>query len=1014
MAKKIDLSGFDEETSNNLDLSGFDEEVLEPTSKLESAARGAAQGLTFDLADELIGAGKAAYDIATDEPKLDDFKALYSKYRDIEREKFKKAREENPATYMASDIGAGIIPALFTGGATAAASIGKGAVKEGLKQAVKTGAKYGALTGLGVSEADIMKGELGQAAKDIAIGAGTGAAAGIAIPAAGKAIGATGKSLAKGAKELAEKFPTITKPFQFAAKYGMTRASKRQEILQKDVESLLDSFKDRFTKLGLDKKTAQEKASELQKTYDMTGDLQKVADRIREDAKMLPTSGKESAEKLAIEVESLFKTEQKLVKEMEDELKKEINKKLEKSTNKDIASQKKAEGKAVLEAEKKGLELEQINNVNKKYEDIAELPYETVGGRVKGGEAKFRQKMIDPETGEEVSEFFTKPYLEDVTPFKPSNVRIGKTDDQIIGEYMNEATGEVFRKYKQLPKQDVDFSKMTLEDILNWVRVTQDKAYNESGANAEMYKELWKIGRNALPEMVEGLPQNKQEFSKMYEILELLGIDKEVIQKGSKQYSSTDLTNLMKKLPSKMETEKSFIERNFLKKDDSILKKLSDIELTTDVNRIMEGSTSATGEFTRAGLAQRGTGLVSEIAGAVYGKVGKPVVNVAGKTIKGLHNMSDAALSSVQKKLQEKGLDSMSGQLQRAIEAEGPLRNALLWSMSQQPAIRKMMEDSDENLEEDFASTMGNTESPFNPPKNPTDEASSSSFPNIKTSEDDGSEENEINREPSGKEDDYDSYTEGGDLIKTSVKNANKFIKNNDKNLDELSKSIIKSEGYIPNVYKDSLKNDTIGIGHLITKEEASSGKIYGQDYTDGLDEKEALIVLQKDLQNKINEARTLTKNKGVDFDNLSNQQQMAIIEAVYQLGGGSFSKFPKLWEAMKSGDYKKAASEAQNSRWFKQTPERVNKFVDRISREDGGLVPDLKSIKSNLDRIMKMKSSGMETPEYEIEKAFDGINQMDISEEDKLDLQNEVVQIESFSDVERIKSLLDKIGRKS
>jgi hypothetical protein len=619
---------------------GFDEsewEDAEETSQLESAARGAAQGLTFDFADELLGAVEAGVDIAKSDNELKDFAELYRKYRDIEREKFAKAKEDNPITYGASDIGAGIIPALFTGGASAAASVGKTGLKQAMKQAMKTGAKYGAATGLGMSEADLTKGDIEGAVKDTARGAVIGAGTGVAIPAAGKALGRVASKTKEGMLNLAEKVPTLTKPFQFAAKYGITSKNKRSAILQKNVEDLLGSLSDRFEKLGLDQDVAVKKAAELKKTYNITNSLQEVADSIRKQAKDLTPDDRKAANKIAEEVEGLFKTEQKLVEELQEELIKDIRKKSQKSMNKQAAATRKAEGKAVMEAEQKGLELEQIADINKKYEDVAELPFDTVGGELKGGKATFRDRYIDPETGEEVSDFFQKKYLEDTTPFKPSPIQIGKADDQLVGQYMNEATGEVFRKYKQLPDEGTDFTKMTLEQLSNWVETVQKKAFEESGPKSDMYKELWKIGRNMLPEIIPDLAKNKKDFSVMYDIINSLGIDPKVLQKKGK-LPQEELIKLSKGLSRKMGMEKDFLQRNLLDESDAISKGLDEIDLTTGVNKILEGSTGVTGEFTKAGLAQKTVGIASEVAGATYGKTLKPIVGAAKKGVLSVNN----------------------------------------------------------------------------------------------------------------------------------------------------------------------------------------------------------------------------------------------------------------------------------------------------------------------------------------------------------------------------------------
>lgn len=53
------------------------------------------------------------------------------------------------------------------------------------------------------------------------------------------------------------------------------------------------------------------------------------------------------------------------------------------------------------------------------------------------------------------------------------------------------------------------------------------------------------------------------------------------------------------------------------------------------------------------------------------------------------------------------------------------------------------------------------------------------------------------------------------------------------------------------------------------------------------------------------------------------------LTESVFQIGYVGLSKFKKMIEALKQGDYKLAAIEMMDSKWFRQTPNRVQKHID-------------------------------------------------------------------------------------
>lgn len=133
-------------------------------SDLDSFGRGAAQGATFGFADEIAGGGEALWDVLTTDQKLEAMRSLYEKHRNESRENFKKAKDANPWSYGAGEVGGAIASGLALPGG-AAGSIGRMAA---------TGAALGGLSGLGASEAT----GVGGLAKDTLVGAGLGGALG--------------------------------------------------------------------------------------------------------------------------------------------------------------------------------------------------------------------------------------------------------------------------------------------------------------------------------------------------------------------------------------------------------------------------------------------------------------------------------------------------------------------------------------------------------------------------------------------------------------------------------------------------------------------------------------------------------------------------------------------------------------------------------------------------------------------------------------------------------------------
>jgi len=171
------------------------QEIPQDPTMLDSLGRGLAQGFSGGFQDELGGAiaglGRVAgfkdlehgiengFERADGGASIDfdKIKDAYTNARDIERSRNNVAAAENPKTYMAGNIGGGVLqsvamPSLSAAGdAGLAANIGKGALQ-------------GGVAGAGYSDADSAEG----LARDTAIGAGLGGGAGAASYGAGRVL----------------------------------------------------------------------------------------------------------------------------------------------------------------------------------------------------------------------------------------------------------------------------------------------------------------------------------------------------------------------------------------------------------------------------------------------------------------------------------------------------------------------------------------------------------------------------------------------------------------------------------------------------------------------------------------------------------------------------------------------------------------------------------------------------------------------------------------------------------
>ena len=177
----------------------------EDTSKLESLLRGVQQGVTFGFGDEINAGLESAFTDKT-----------YDQAREESRANFEKASSDNPLTTLLGNLAGGI--AVPIPGA-AGASLGRMAL---------IGAGGGALAGLGASEADLTKGEIGQAGEDILEGAAIGGALGVGVGALSKGVGAASRAWkdTDSAKSLGKMFQYARADKDFNTAANLEKTSK--------------------------------------------------------------------------------------------------------------------------------------------------------------------------------------------------------------------------------------------------------------------------------------------------------------------------------------------------------------------------------------------------------------------------------------------------------------------------------------------------------------------------------------------------------------------------------------------------------------------------------------------------------------------------------------------------------------------------------------------------------------------------------------------------------------------
>jgi hypothetical protein len=161
-------------------------------SLLESILRGTAQAGAYEYADEATAAAEAALGKLGIVPEKS-----YEQAKKESREAYRQAQEANPAAYLAGGVIGSVLPALLTGGTSAAGSAASLAAKElpllaKVGKGAISGVLQGGIMGYGASDAE----NVTDAISDVGTGAALGGAIGGSLPVVGAGLMAAKEAVA--------------------------------------------------------------------------------------------------------------------------------------------------------------------------------------------------------------------------------------------------------------------------------------------------------------------------------------------------------------------------------------------------------------------------------------------------------------------------------------------------------------------------------------------------------------------------------------------------------------------------------------------------------------------------------------------------------------------------------------------------------------------------------------------------------------------------------------------------
>lgn len=129
-------------------------------------------------------------------------------------------------------------------------------------------------------------------------------------------------------------------------------------------------------------------------------------------------------------------------------------------------------------------------------------------------------------------------------------------------------------------------------------------------------------------------------------------------------------------------------------------------------------------------------------------------------------------------------------------------------------------------------------------------------------------------------------------------------------------------EGFKTKVYRDSLGKLTVGIGHLVLPAD-------NLKFGDEISPDRVFELFDKDSEQAIDAALKQAEEIGCKTTHFI----VALISVNFQLGTGWTKEFYSTYPALVDGHHEKAIANLWKSNWNKQTPVRVQDFVNAIRR---------------------------------------------------------------------------------
>ena len=141
--------------------------------------------------------------------------------------------------------------------------------------------------------------------------------------------------------------------------------------------------------------------------------------------------------------------------------------------------------------------------------------------------------------------------------------------------------------------------------------------------------------------------------------------------------------------------------------------------------------------------------------------------------------------------------------------------------------------------------------------------------------------------------------------------------------IEQLKEQLKIDEGVVYEIYNDHLGYPTFGIGHLVIEGDPELGASVGTAVSESrVDE-----CFEKDVETVIGDCKKLHDA----WDGYPQEVKQIVANMMFNMGLTRLSKFKNHNAALQCGDWKEAAKEGRDSRWYKQVTNRAERLMKRL-----------------------------------------------------------------------------------